>query len=750
MHVPLSLQRRFRVLAAFAAIQLAWPAHAAPEAPAKPSAPVFLGKFNSRQLIAGPDCLALQWSQKPGDSFGCSDAQLASWRAALTEWRTARLAALRYDDARYRNPALAWTQSSFVQPQMMVHDRFFYDPIAGRYTVGRYLDDLDARYGGIDSVLVWPIYPNIGIDNRNQLDMIEHLPGGKEGVKRMVAEFKARGVRVLFPVMPWDTGTRDPGRPLPDAAAAMMKELGADGINGDTMTGVPLAYSQAAERIDHPLAFEPEIAPQEDQLGWNVMSWGYFDYPYAIQNPAVHVSKFKWLEPRHMVHVNDRWQRNREHMLQFAFFNGVGIETWESVWGIWNGFTMRDSEALRRIATIARALAPYLRSTEWEPMTPMRQYGVLASRWPLAGSTLYTVVNRNEYAVKGEQVSVPAVPGMRYFDVYHGVELTPRRGTDGYDVLSFDLEGKGFGAVLTTAAAPDAAFTALLNTMRGMSARPLSSYPNEWKPLPQRMVEQGASPRTPAGAAAPDGMRTIPAGLFDFKVTGTAVEGINQAGVDVQYPWEEQARRFHRRTMQVASFHIDTYPVTNAEYKRFIDASGYRPADPQNYLRHWKDGSFAPDLARRPVVWISPDDARAYARWAGKRLPTSWEWQYAAQGLDGRLYPWGNDWDATRAPPPETGREPGPPAPVDAHPTGASPFGVMDLVGNVWQWTDEFHDEHTRAAVLRGGSIYRPQGSHWYFPQALRLDRHSKFLLMAPSMDRNAMTGFRCVKDIQG
>ena len=63
------------------------------------------------------------------------------------------------------------------------------------------------------------------------------------------------------------------------------------------------------------------------------------------------------------------------------------------------------------------------------------------------------------------------------------------------------------------------------------------------------------------------------------------------------------------------------------------------------------------------------------------------------------------------------------PDPVDAHPKGASPFGVMDLVGNVWQWTDEFIDEHTRAAILRGGSYYQPQGSIWYFPQAYRTER---------------------------
>jgi formylglycine-generating enzyme required for sulfatase activity len=147
------------------------------------------------------------------------------------------------------------------------------------------------------------------------------------------------------------------------------------------------------------------------------------------------------------------------------------------------------------------------------------------------------------------------------------------------------------------------------------------------------------------------------------------------------------------------------------------------------------------------VTWVSIEDARAYANWAGKRLPHEWEWQYAAQSADGRVYPWGNDWSPATVPVPDRGPSRRPPADADAFPRGASPFGALDMAGNVSQWTDEFRDDHTRAAVIRGAAAYQPLGSVWYFPQTYRLDEHQKYLLMSPGRDRAGTIGFRLVVD---
>src|SRR5579871_2803952 len=141
---------------------------------------------SASRMIDGPKCLSL------GALAGyapCDPGSHQEFLDAIHHWRMERRIYVGYDGGRYAAPAQQWVQSAFLQPLMMVEDRYLFDPATAKYTVDRYLDDLAKRYGGIDQVIVWPTYPNLGIDNRNQLDMIAAMPGGFAGVKAMVADF---------------------------------------------------------------------------------------------------------------------------------------------------------------------------------------------------------------------------------------------------------------------------------------------------------------------------------------------------------------------------------------------------------------------------------------------------------------------------------------------------------------------------------------------------------------------------------
>ncbi len=683
----------------------------------------------------------------PGEVFfpgPNSASDQPAWLNGLKAWRNNRRTLLRYSGSQFERPDLLWTQHIFSQVQLLIWDRSLYDPEKGEYTVDKFLSETENRMGPIDAVLVWHVYPNLGVDDRNQFDMLRDLPGGIPGVRGMVDQFHRRGVKVFFPFLAWDTGTRNEGAPVSTTVAQLLKDVNADGINFDTLESVPPVFREASDAIGHPLALEPQFQPRDASLSWTNLSWNDWVTWEGKQYPFIPmVSKNKWMEPRHTVNVTDRFTRDKTDSLQHAFFNGQGYATLENLWGFWYENNPHDAEALLRFTRIERAMADYLVGPDWEPHTPMLQAGVFASRFPLSKGALWTIVNRNEYDVSGSELEVPNHPSSHYYDLWHGTELTATVA-DGKATLKFDLEGLGYGAVLASDEKADATVQSLLSYMAERSKRPLASYSPEWKAVPQTAVD---IPATGPAQSAPDGMVQIPEGEFDFRVSGIEIEGGNDPGVDVQYPWEDLPRRFHRHRIHLHSFYMDRTPVTNSEFSKFLNATHYHPKDDHNFLRDWKNGSYPEGWANKPVTWVSIEDARAYAAWARKRLPHEWEWQYAAQSTDNRMYPWGNDWNPQALPPVDSGSTMRPPADVAAFPKGANPFGILDLVGSVSQWTDEYRDPHTRAAILRGGAAYQPSGSIWYFPQTYRLDEHQKYLLMSPGHDRAGTVGFRCVVD---
>ena len=193
----------------------------------------------------------------------------------------------------------------------------------------------------------------------------------------------------------------------------------------------------------------------------------------------------------------------------------------------------------------------------------------------------------------------------------------------------------------------------------------------------------------------------------------------------------------NHRVVFVDAFHIDKYEVTNKQYAKFISETGYRKP------KFWDDVML--NVPNQPVVGVNWEDAEAYAAWAGKRLPTASEWEKAARGIDGRLYPWGNDYDAASGNFDDGGRMDGSTdgyamtsAPVGSFIDGVSPYGLHDMAGNVWEWVmEQSKTTNEKTYAIRGGSWTNGAG-----------DTRTTVAYIYPAQcsDHSSSVGFRCAK----
>ncbi len=238
--------------------------------------------------------------------------------------------------------------------------------------------------------------------------------------------------------------------------------------------------------------------------------------------------------------------------------------------------------------------------------------------------------------------------------------------------------------------------------------------------VPSQTSEAGKSPSATGGTIAPAGMVSIPAATFTM-------------GRDSASDAEETPAH----PASVAAFDLDKRPVTNALYGEFAKSTSH--AAP----RGWVNGSPPDGQAAWPVTGVSWDDATAYCTSKGLHLPTEAEWEYAARGTDGRLYPWGNDFSPALTNSAEAAL--GHPEEVGAHRDATSPFGILDMSGNVWEWTaDDYKPYPGRqpsfqipadGKAIRGGSF---QSDKFHVTTTTRNLDHAS--------TRSATIGFRCAK----
>ncbi|HEY2674335.1 MAG TPA: SUMF1/EgtB/PvdO family nonheme iron enzyme [Rugosimonospora sp.] len=631
-------------------------------------------------------------------------ARWPAWRSALARWRDESRRRTAYPGPAYAG--LTWTPACHSVALVWLWDETLYDHDTGKFTPEAFVDRAREDFGGFDGVVLWHAYPVIGLDPRNQYDYYRDIPE----LVDLVAALKRHGVRVFLDYNPWDTGTRR--EPMDDATAlaTLVRDLGADGVFLDTLKEGAGALVAA---LGPDVALESESRVPLRRIEDHAMSWAQWFADSRVPG----VLRARWFERRHQLHHTRRWHRDHLDELHSAWLNGAGVLVWEAVFGVWVGWNDRDRTTLRAMLPVQRAFNQWFTDGVWTPLAdhPGGDAQVYASRWDHAGTPLWTVVSREQAEYDGPWLSLDSLPDGRLVDLISGTELRPQPDGRGGFRLGGRLPAGGIAAVttLTAGATGPTQGTAAVPAGIAAVAAPAGERPAAGQPIASGATFPArATVRRPAPvvrhATVPTGMVPVPGGRHELTVRYR----MRETGLYGEAPyvdeWKPLPPRLHQpatlvRTVQLRRFAIAEREVSNAQFAAFLAATQYRPVRPERF--GLSDGP--PDAA---VTHVELSDARAYAAWAGLRLPTEDEWQVAsAAGLLVRSQPL------------------------------------------VWNWTESEHsDGRTRFAILKGGSDFRADGSDWYLDGGPQPPEVSvKLLLLGAGLTRSPCIGFRCAADLE-
>lgn len=639
---------------------------------------------------------------------------------------------------------LNWMSANFTCRICMMFDSEFIKPGTDEYLIDSLLADGKKEFGGYDSIVLWHAYPRLGIDERNQFDMYRQMPGGLEKLRQIVEKCHRQNVKVFIDYNPWDIGTRREEKDDFKCLAEIVSAINADGVFLDTLSAADPNLRKELDNIRPGLTIVSEGHLEFPQLALCSGSWAqWLDEP---EEPGI--LKLKWVQPRHMQYQIRRWDIDRSSEIETAFFNGSGMLVWENVFGTYNPWNITDRQNWKKVNLILHYFQDEF-SQEFEPYYLSMQKDLYITHWSTEGRHIFVMLNRGNPVNNQHLFDFKYQPNWLYYDLWSGEEIKPQVvGNTSQIICSIDKIG----------------CIAIVHKVRLNDE--LQKLLDELKACDKKIKRRNFRKETANADKVkrtkiigrdekPEGMVFVDEAEFKMKIEHVRGEcgcypdiDKNGFGYGLEfgavYPYViHQQVRHLPEVVKVSPYFIDETEVTNAQYQKFLQSTGYKPKYTDNFLKHWPNGQMPEELADYPVVYINIDDARAYARWAGKRLPTEAEWQLAAQGIDGRKWPWGNEFS------PNNCNTTGMLQRADSYPDGKSIYGCYNMSGNVWEWTESCRDDgHTRYTMIRGGSYFKAEGSIWYVnggPQPC--DSHVKFVKIWPGIDRCSTVGFRCVID---
>jgi iron(II)-dependent oxidoreductase len=706
-----------------------------------------------------------------------------------------------FNDSLYQRKDLQWMRHSYVLHLMDAWDKFYYDSKEGKYKLEEFLARGKKLYGGDDVVSIWPTWPTLGLDERNQFDLFHDLPGGIAAMQQQAVMSRKMGARFFICYNPWDESTNSKNHF--EGLADLIGATTADGVVLDTKGESSRELQQTADKIRPGVIMYSEgmAVPRDmpDIVSGRVHNALY--YP-----PMLNLNKL--IKPEFTIfRVAELFKEKIKREFATSFFNGYGTEINIMAPGQ-PAWVEEQYKYLGRTSRILRENTDNFVSRGYTPLIPVTADSIWVNKWEHKDKIIYTIYSTIPSGFKGNLFAVEPTNTHHFVDLWQHRLLVPAKsnnqwlieaGTDAFNAS--DLGTNNEGEVDCIARLP-ILIQAKLNgdeltinsSTEGTEVRIWAGWPAYdkqailFKPGRQTIsiskyfgryegdfiiqlmkkgilqdetvvtIAPGTARRVSAiqptipVAKAPAGMVVIPAGKFKFNATN--------GDEFIAYPKQDQDSQF-----SMPSFFMDQYPVTNTEFKKFLDATAYKPADKVNFLKHWVNNRIPKGQENFPVVYISYEDAKAYAAWCGKRLPAEVEWQYAAQTTDLREWPWVQQQPVTRKEEvvnatltvsqlqgidsSRCNLGNGKLYPVGSYPAGVNPNGLYDLVGCVWQLTNDLYMSGShRYIMMKGGSYFKPSSSWWYVQSGPRELHYRQYLLrVSPGFERNATVGLRCVKD---